>query len=580
MNEKQPYEKHLADKMQHLPPPGDSDRSWVQMKSMLDKEMPEGGGVPPIGGRRSGPTRWWMIGILVGVITIGTWLSTKQSDSTAKDVTAVKQESTEQKTSPSSGSDQPSSAPNENSTASSSATVAKADPNSPANNLPAEKNSTANNSKVSKANNQPSNDNNSSTILPTTNESSIVKNNDAANSTKEVKAKEVKTNKKTSSSNPRDLGIASGTTVATVKNKPGVSNSNKSITNNTKTNQNNKSIAGLSDSKSTKGNANNSIAPASKSGSDVNQVADDFVASLAGLNFGIDKSASAFGERDAIINGSVDSRSIASMVPKPPAKPGRRYNRDTKSFEPRSDKKRAVGTGDEKNMVFGISLPLGFPVGDQQAVAYNFNAGPNTISDYLPSPHFQYHLNDKSFIQSELQFVAPQFIQPVLLSQQRQEITSMQTKYTSIYAKKLYYFNMPFSAYYSPFNHFYLGTGFQFSSMLSGVAMNEQKLYTVTGPNSRDSSITTDYMKFRNDTLSSKFNGSEFRLLFDANYYWQKFTVGLRYNQAFSNYISIRATPTADLFQDRNKTVQFYLRYNFWEDKKKKKPTNAALTSK
>ena len=152
----------------------------------------------------------------------------------------------------------------------------------------------------------------------------------------------------------------------------------------------------------------------------------------------------------------------------------------------------------------------------------------------------------------------------------------MQTKYTSIYAKKLYYFNMPLSAYYSPFKHFYLGTGVQFSSMLSGVAMNEQKLYTVTGPNSRDSSITTDFMKFRNDSLSSKFNGSEFRLLFDANYYWQKFTVGLRYNQAFSNYISIRATPTSDLFQDRNKTVQFYLRYNFWEDKKKKKSNTLA----
>lgn len=153
----------------------------------------------------------------------------------------------------------------------------------------------------------------------------------------------------------------------------------------------------------------------------------------------------------------------------------------------------------------------------------------------------------------------------------------MQTKYTSIYAKKLYYFNMPFSAYYSPFKNFYLGTGFQFSSMLSGVAMNEEKLYTVTGPGSRDSSITTDYMKFRNDTLSSKFDGSEFRLLFDANYYWQKFTVGLRYNQAFSNYISIRATPTSSLFQDRNKAVQFYLRYNFWEDKKKKKSNTVAI---
>jgi len=42
MNERQQYEKHLAEKLQQLPPPDDEHRRWEQMRSLLDKEMPRG----------------------------------------------------------------------------------------------------------------------------------------------------------------------------------------------------------------------------------------------------------------------------------------------------------------------------------------------------------------------------------------------------------------------------------------------------------------------------------------------------------------------------------------------------------
>ena len=549
MNEKQPYEKHLAEKLQQLPPPGDANRSWPQMRSLLDNELPEGGGS---GFGRNGATKWWMIGLLVGVITIGTWLSTKQSGPNEKDApTASGQIASEKETTPSSGVSLPASNEKNNLTASSSVNDSKAAPSSSVKEQPPQ-------NSLLTDNKQSSTDNSSNTTLPTVKETEIAKKNEGSEVTKTNKDNTNTTKLNSSKNNP---AVEAGSSAAIVK-------SNSTLNNNTKSNQpgsgakqNDKTVAGLSNQPTGRKNAV----------TESNQVNEDFLATYSGLIFGVDKSTSTIGETDALIKGSPDAQSIASVVPKAPPKPGRRYNKYTKSFEPRSNKPRVVGTGDEKNMAFGLSLPLGFPVGDQQAVAYNFNAGQNTISDYLPAPHFQYHLNEKSFLQSELQFVAPQFIQPVLLSQNIQ-VSSMQTKYTSIYAKKLYYFNMPFTAYYSPFKHFYLGTGFQFSSMLSGVAMNEEKLYTVS-----DSSITTNYTKFRNDSLSNKFDGSEFRILFDANYYWQKFNVGLRYNQALTNYISIRATPTSGLFQDRNKAIQFYLRYNFWEDKKKKKTNTLAI---
>ncbi|MBL0134890.1 MAG: hypothetical protein IPP79_13290 [Chitinophagaceae bacterium] len=43
MNEKNSYEKHLAERLGQLPPPGSASEHWPQMKALLDKDLPEGG---------------------------------------------------------------------------------------------------------------------------------------------------------------------------------------------------------------------------------------------------------------------------------------------------------------------------------------------------------------------------------------------------------------------------------------------------------------------------------------------------------------------------------------------------------
>src|SRR6185295_4541862 len=77
MSEKQPYEKHLAEKLRQLPPLEGVDRNWVQMKALLDRDMPRGGG---FGGNGMG-SRWWMAGIIVGILIIGTWFISQQMTS-------------------------------------------------------------------------------------------------------------------------------------------------------------------------------------------------------------------------------------------------------------------------------------------------------------------------------------------------------------------------------------------------------------------------------------------------------------------------------------------------------------------
>ena len=113
------------------------------------------------------------------------------------------------------------------------------------------------------------------------------------------------------------------------------------------------------------------------------------------------------------------------------------------------------------------------------------------------------------------------------------------------------------------------GTGLQFSSLVSGVALREETSSTIGSASS--TLISQQYSKFKNDTLANRIDNSEFRLMLDANYYWKQFTVGLRYNQALSNYVNFRLNTVSPLFTDKNKSLQFYLRYNLWEDYKKKK---------
>ncbi len=130
------------------------------------------------------------------------------------------------------------------------------------------------------------------------------------------------------------------------------------------------------------------------------------------------------------------------------------------------------------------------------------------------------------------------------------------TGYTeNTYLRKLYYFNMPVSFYYSPVKNFYLGSGLQFSSFNSGLAYTEQR-------SANNSIIHSENIKIKDDSLSSKITSSEWRYLFDANYYVKRFMFGFRYNQALNNFVNLSINNTLPPVQARNQSFQFYIRYN------------------
>ena len=508
MNEHQRYEKHLAEKFQQLPVP-DVEPNWQQMKLLLDKEMPHGGGY------------WrWITGVGILLLMLGgTWLFISRQDNGTVAGTKPNQQSDAAKKE----------APSESAiTKSSDKTVENKEQNV------ADVEAIADNN-----NDQLSNKTKTGNIektLPNTDISNTPSGQpDKINyDTKGLSPNKNNVSKKNSPASRPDNRRALG---------PGqneIALSSEPIDNKQSSRQN-AGVAGRSP--------------------DVN---DELSLKMSVPRYETRNHVSEFEVNK--LAGEKIKQEYTSLLAEKNSENLKTQKSVSKS---KTAKSKAWAAVENRTVALGLSLPLGFPLGDQKPGPYNINAKPNTVSDFLPVPHLQYHLNNKVYLQTELQIANPQFIQPVLLFQNRTVYPSTSTVHSSsVYAKKLYYFNVPVGIHYSPFEHFYLGTGLQFSSLLSGVAMQEETS-SVIGSGTTNI-LTQEYTKFKNDSISNMMDNSEFRLMLDANYYWKQFTVGLRYNQAFSNYISFKLNPTTPYFQDKNKSLQFYLRYNLWETYKKR----------
>jgi hypothetical protein len=510
MNEQQPYEKHLAEKFQQLPVP-DVEPNWQQMKWLLDKKMPRGGGY------------WrWITGVGILLFMLGgAWLFISRQDT--ENLAGVE----------------------------------------------VNKNPVISKKQIPP---DPSRSKSSAGEVPNKDGDDAVKNSSVQNNDQQLKDSKTKTIEE-NLHNKTDNKTSDVNNQINPETKD--DSGNKPRKDQQKTNPllqaNKRSDAGLESDETTI--SDKKISPDRKYSDKIGKNIPDNYSYSAG-ELPIKNSNPQYTTQNSISDFAVDKlagdsikKNYSLLFPETVAD---NRNAGKASPKPKAAKSKALESVSNRTLALGLSLPMGFPLGDQKPGAYNINAKPNTVSDFLPAPHLQYHINNKVYLQTELQLMNPQYIQPVLLFQNRTEYPSTNTiHYNSVYAKKLYYFNIPVGIHYSPFEHFYLGTGLQFSSLVSGVAMHEETSFTIgSGINNL---LSQRYTKFKNDSISDRIDNSEFRLMLDANYYWKQFTVGLRYNQALSNYVSIRLNNVSPLFQDKNKSLQFYLRYNLWEDYKRRR---------
>lgn len=542
MKNKKEYEKHLAEQLNQLPAPGSAQEHWPAMKALLDRDMPEGGAA----GRWKRPGTWGLVALVIGILFMAAWYYTPSSSQTPPDVQS------------SSSSISPVSAANSETKAASKSVNpteeenTKATPSAPSANPVTGTASTARSVSADAEKDKEADaivanpEFAEKKTLATTEKKNV--SSASVNSSSSRKQKEVVLSKK-KKGNP-----AAGTALISTSDIP-ASASEVIVTKRTR-----KSVSGIGE----KNEDNNAGAafislPDSRSERSAKSSLPRVPARVP------------LGKAMVPAEDSLHNNYAYALMPEPaPAPPRSRFPKETDRT--RALKNRVVGTGEDKNFVFGLSLPLALPINDQKALAYNFNGGMNKITDYLPAPHVQYHFNDRSFLQTELHFFAPQYVRPALVFQETKPMNTGNFLYktNSIYTEKLYYFSVPVSAYYSPFRNFYMGTGLQFSSLISGIARYEERGLNAMGPASGGQLLSSTYKKFRNDKVSALLNRNEFRVLVDANYYWKKFTMGMRYNQALGNFVSLQVNPFTPYYADRNRSLQFYLRYNLWENQKKK----------
>jgi hypothetical protein len=226
----------------------------------------------------------------------------------------------------------------------------------------------------------------------------------------------------------------------------------------------------------------------------------------------------------------------------------------------RSFSNRKINNTQDVVFAAGLVLPKSLAIAQQQSPGYNVNGKANLISDYLPGAYLQYHLTDKFFVHSEFQFQSPQYTNQLLVQQNSQLNNAGLMVNNKVFIEKLYYFNLPLTVNYSPLPNFYIGTGVQYSSLISGIARYQKTV----GQN-----VNASVARFQDDTVANLLNPKDLRWQMDANYYYRRFTLGARYNQAFNNVADIQVSQNVRTIS-RNKAFQFYIRYNLWEDKKKK----------
>ncbi|OQP50719.1 hypothetical protein A4H97_02455 [Niastella yeongjuensis] len=587
MNLKHPYEKHLAEKLVQLPPPGDPDQNWQQMKTLLDNDMPRGGGAP------GGSYRWWVAGTVIVAMLVGTWFGGKQlitkeqrNQSVAGTIKTVNNKNASAVASTEKNVEQPATKNKKLPGAAYAATTTSTPADAAVSNNQQPDIVVTNNGNNELApgdNAAKARSSGNNILVPHSETTSKVPNNPTDNNKispdrKNIYAVDSKNDNK-----------------RTVKNHP--SNSNRKPRSNTHSGKKAAADAGVvvmsgaavSKFKKQKGQhpVNHPTAGANKNRSrkgageqDPFRYKPTILPPLRSL-----PSLPSAGLKESPVTYKINYTGGAVISPSGMVQRDFSYYMfpDKAVATKKSGRRKSpFSTNEDKTFAFGLSLPMGFPIGDQEPLAYNSKAGVNTISDYIPSPHFQYHFNNKTYLQAGLQFKAPQFIHPLLLYQNQvryQQGPTIMEQVTNITARKLYYFNIPLTIYHSPLKNFYMGTGLQYSNLLSGVAQYEQieKRYSPLGP-PQEYLVQNYFTQFKNDSLSNRLNGSEVRLLVDMSYYWSRFTVGLQYSQAFNNYVSIQVNPPLSPYVfDKNKSLQFYLRYNIWEDKKRRQPKGQSL---
>jgi hypothetical protein len=220
----------------------------------------------------------------------------------------------------------------------------------------------------------------------------------------------------------------------------------------------------------------------------------------------------------------------------------------------------------------GLSAGKAFPLDGQQSSPYNVNGKASLLSDYIPAPYLRYYIGNRIYLETALHFNQPQYTKSRLIDStgDSSRIPGWQQdiEIHSITLKKLYYTGIPLTFHYRVFGSLYLGAGLQFFRRWGGVAQQSVIMHPTNGIGG-DSVFSTKVIRLNsNGSAYDKIRKDDWRILFTADYNWRRFTLGLRYQQGLSPYITtgIDGRPPG---RDKNSSLGLFLQVDLWRRSRK-----------
>jgi hypothetical protein len=217
----------------------------------------------------------------------------------------------------------------------------------------------------------------------------------------------------------------------------------------------------------------------------------------------------------------------------------------------------------------GIAMNQQLPLAGQTFTPYNSLGRKGTLLDYIPSVYFRVNKKvnnkDKWFIQAEFRYGAPQYTKGFVYQKDTagtpQFLTTISSK-----LKKTYYHQLPVTFNYYVLPNWSVGGGFSWNRFSSAISEKQVSARIVNVP--RDTIISKGIVKDKGaDSLFAK---AYWQAIIETQYKWKRFSLGARYAFGLQPYIKF-TLPGGTQQEERNSSLQLFLRYELWKSKEKAK---------
>ena len=207
----------------------------------------------------------------------------------------------------------------------------------------------------------------------------------------------------------------------------------------------------------------------------------------------------------------------------------------------------------------GIAVHQQLPVAGQQFTPYNAFGRKGTLADYIPAVYFRFHHGDRWFLQTGVRYGAPQYNKEFTYELKKNTIIFRDT---SSILKKTFYHQLPVSFHYRLLPGLTVGAGVVWNRFSSAVV--QQIVVKPARATPIDTLVSDEIIRIKKPT--SQFSRSYFQAMTELQYQWRRFSLGATYSFGLQPYIRF-TLPGGMPQEQRNQSLQVFLRYELWRSK-------------